>query len=69
MVRIAKSKNQVIQCSTLLLSYVQKKYRRNVFGFACINLVALQSAFSGQGQAKAEKITASLDRDYVPSAL
>lgn len=62
---IAKSKNQVIQCSILLVSYVQKKYRRHAFGFACVSLVALQSAFSGQGQGqvKAEKITASLDKD------
>lgn len=60
---IAKSKNQVIQCSILLVSYVLKKYGRHAFGFACVSLVALQSAFSGQAQVKAEKITASLDKD------
>lgn len=38
-----------------MVSYAQKKWRRNAFGFACVSLVALQSAFSGQGQVKAEK--------------
>lgn len=55
-------KNQVTQCSTLC-KLRSEETEGNAFGFACLSLVALQSAFSGRGQVKAEKITASLAED------